>query len=602
MSALMDQNRLSLLSLSAELLNEVYGYLCTSANPVRIIASPATCATVPARIDAGPKRDLWHPSASTAVSFPDRAPWRPCIALLFTCKQIYQEAASTMYATNTFVVAPPAGFCWRSEKRISQYVANGAEWLRQLSSTHLSLLLHVTFELDDGCTHAKQRRCRHGSGSWLFGSPYSVENLTHQTIDLKPIIDLLWNPTRRFEIQFVRPKHRSHMRYSRDRPRTSPKDITAIVRGFEQGRLCNRAQSSFIAEINVNRCGNGGFVVYKYHTSQRLAESERVYITHIEKADKADDDWIRNTGWTIKPHESDVRNETGHANSITPSWYPKRKRRPCLNGLPKNVLSNIYMYTIHPGISVDLDTQAGFGIPTALLGVCRAVRKGLQDTFQNTFRITLGMGSSKTRTSFGQFAQLRQFARSRRMMKREGHLKKNYPYVEHQRIVFQLNFAVDTPTTLDKLRIDVIDFLAATAYVQEAVVTVALRCEPEGLVEKVFTLSKLRLNVYKFLSAALQQPEKNEHGCPQITIDGYGNVLGFRTMVSTGADYISETFLDVSVSTFDGGLSWAGDTAPTKDYPKLEYPVVKVPIRCLYTYLQSRLCPENVHGFEAQCK
>jgi hypothetical protein len=127
------------------------------------------------------------------------------LPLLSTCRQVYQEAASTLFSSNVWVVSRSLHEFEHRRNGIMKQAAGAARLLREFR-TGAAMIKKINIELDKTCS----QRC-------LIHDTYSCpENDTHGVYFALQIRNLLaWiTPRPDLQVEFVHPKGKTHQDFS----------------------------------------------------------------------------------------------------------------------------------------------------------------------------------------------------------------------------------------------------------------------------------------------------------------------------------------------------------------------------------------------------
>jgi hypothetical protein len=453
------------------------------------------------------------------------------------------------YATNTFAISPPDSFCYGQELAYAGFIKDGVEWIRKFDDSPFKTCYFVTFALGMECFHwhyATQGRhdtivLQEVDGEQQFvrlpGASSMVSEGKHENdeelgcpVDISPLIQLMWNSGPHRDITFVQPQPQPQESFS-GAFHWNEASVNAIVQALATNYPDLQKQQDFIAGVYVGLEGKGGYILYKHHGPERLAESERAFTAVIGQNGIATLTWLPNyrRKQLLKSRVPDR----------LPLWLnprPAPVQQQATPPKPKSFLDlsytlrhRIYKAVIggDDGVYVDLDKQTNFGNTMALLRTSKDFAYELKVPLWTTYKFTLVMNASTLHTSFGGFQHLRKFltynSRKKRCIKRINPL---------------LKVSVDKPATLGDIRIGMLDFLEVMSEQREMVVRIALEQTPSSdpavgassprVVTKTLFLSQIRASATKFLRSHWLSTLRKNNLCPQILMDGHGTFVGFH--------------------------------------------------------------------------
>lgn len=181
---------------------------------------------------------------------------QPGMNLLLVCRNVHQEAASTFYKNNTFIVT-------RNKERYDDHdlcgayvAATAVSWLRQLGS-HACFLDNLNVDLDVLCPD----QCRNCADI----SPIDVGKV--RLLDLGPLLCLVWKENLKLDLRLV---HSEHSARKECWLRSGESLVSAIselplnrtFRQLQEDSLDRERVSRAIHSIGMNRNGTGGFVAF----------------------------------------------------------------------------------------------------------------------------------------------------------------------------------------------------------------------------------------------------------------------------------------------------------------------------------------------------
>jgi hypothetical protein len=449
-----------LISLPPELRLMVYDVLYKHNGPIVLFDEKSI-----EEDDESPPRAEWDSEAEYFHEY--RRSLHSAMPFLLSCRQIYHEAVRVLYSE-------------------SEQVPWAGSWLHSICS-HFNYLTKVVIDLESRC-------------------PLDCDWSGVDYLDAYPILRTMWaHPTAICEIKFAHARGLPTMHP--DTAVEKKADIDCLNQIFTALAYKNPLQIKTIARferlteaIQLDNQGTGGYL--------RLKENPH----------GSDMGWIH-----AKSRQFHV-----YDNGQTFIWETENQDlKPKLDTLNSNVLRQIAaeIFRSESGITWDLDHPlSSTAIPYALLNTNKKLRFPALDSIYLNNRPVIRMRTSESRTSFTNFAVLKEWW----LHQRPGATR--YIYKKESSLDFELNFAMSGAWRLSDLRINITELLhVSCGEPHDYRLHFRLKNDVGGEhyeAEQRVPLGRLLAQTFLILSNVLQNdPRIVKHVCPEIWVDGRGTIV-----------------------------------------------------------------------------
>ncbi|KAF2737131.1 hypothetical protein EJ04DRAFT_521355 [Polyplosphaeria fusca] len=459
----------SYLTLPAEIRNTIYELLFKREGPIFPVNPP---------FHEHLERELQPRDENDYSDSPLPQPHNLCSALtlLSSCRQIYCEAVGILYGQNTFVV------CWLrgGDHSVTNLVAWAARWIMDLG-TQTDHLQNVSVDIGQWCDEICE--CEYYNEEWY--------------INLLPLLRVI------SVYPFLSGKIR-----------------------FQSSARCSQLVIATLTKVLVTLVESDDLNIARYFRFNRL-------LRKVEVTSDATRGWV----------EYGSPNDTTGLDQIfqicdSGDIIVEPKRQPLSPyGLGSGILDAILSHALKPpgGVCFDLDKGITSAVSISLCAVNKYLRDRASTYFWDSNTFICSMDTSESRTSFRNFSSFSQWPQGclpgiRRSSSSAGCIGL---LRDRMRVppIFALNFKLRCRVELHRLRIDIIEFLVHTSWV-EGTSTIRIKSShmAEGAVvseqQHSMTFRNLRKNILLFLVAMVSlSPEKLNERCPNITINGLGHVV-----------------------------------------------------------------------------
>jgi hypothetical protein len=293
--------------------------------------------------------------------------------LLRTCRQIYHEASSMLYAKNKFLVsvAPHRhNPCYRQFRTT-------VRWLRNIGS-QVKLLQNVAIDLGSACP----KNCGFGGSSW---------------VDLKPLAGLLWQP------------HMSHLQFVFEGPgraldSRAHDHLSTVIEHPNSSSDAASTLSTILSLLTTRDV----LSLQQYARYERLIGSVRIDKGLLQGHVTLQSTLSENSPYAFAIHSDTVRIpftiQTG-ASSL--AWAPRPA--PTFSTLPKHVKHLIMHYVVAQSdpITFDYQTTSVRGLDFRSFAINRELRNCAVRICREFNEIVVRLRVSSEDTNFYEFLQLR---------------------------------------------------------------------------------------------------------------------------------------------------------------------------------------------------
>ncbi|KAF2107601.1 hypothetical protein BDV96DRAFT_637477 [Lophiotrema nucula] len=511
-SSAADPNKISFLDFPAEIRNQINGELLKFDEPIVLIAPEVLGKAEKIAKKVKLMQEIDNFSRLTDDSDSDDEDEAAVtdnvshhtfdfdLNMLYTCRQVYHEAASLFYGGNTF------GFSWHPSVHniAAGQIEYCAKWLTRIGS-QFTFLKNVNIDVSLVCPTS----CRCCNDRLRCGSPRRPPTWVFSgNLEILSLIQVMWvNPAAACTIQFIQGDQKMDTEMFGDDTEEEEE---------EEGK----------PEITVDHL-NKALISLSQHDNlglQKYGRFER-FFTHM---------FIhRRDGTGFVEYRSDSALPIGNfqvMDSGETTWTNHQSSAKIL-GLPYQVLEKICGLVVYKeaGIAFNFDNKSAANLEAGLSGAHRYLRSiALTQLYeQNDFKVILE--SSDPRTSFDGFKSLKGVWSK----KRPGALQffnsdRRFP----RSLELVLRVQSKTNMDLSDLRISILGLIRATRKISERYgnktsVTFSLAHEQNGEQQTrslTLNLQELQIRVFHMLSIVLQSSPQVEHSdCPEVWVNGHGH-------------------------------------------------------------------------------
>ncbi|KAF1955248.1 hypothetical protein CC80DRAFT_594434 [Byssothecium circinans] len=481
----------SFLTLPNETRNDIYNLLFECLDPIEVL----------------------HDNGSNSYDRDTQRELASALPLLRTCASIYKEAASTLYANNTFVFARGEG---HDHGMKVLHAAKAGHWMKGIGS-QVPMLRKVHMDLDGSCPARCEDLARYWEPETL--NHYGSKRKWKASVEMSPLLFVLWaNPGAKTDIKFVHgrgKRHfiRRHLGDTEDDTGIDPDALTKVMKLLQEDTLGLKKYWRSILSIDVLRDGSRGLVVFGHSKNIRVLSQA---IGYDVRSFSVSNDYTSMQFTKPKPHSF--------------LKLPCPIRCAIQDAVTKTPDPRSYTY-------IDLDKKTFTGGSLALTSICRALRRTELYRFWVQNKIRVQLASQEPRTTFSNFSALEKWwcVNKSKEYENEGRIRSTGSHSSwgccntgSANIQIFLLFQCLDSTRLYDLRIGALDLIRVLSHAPtenfEVVFSLA-RGEEKPTTEHAVTLSFLRREVLDALLEYRQvHPEKGSDHCPQVWINGRGTV------------------------------------------------------------------------------
>ena len=518
----------TLFSLPGEIRNKIYGYLLPAQGEIEI------------------NQLVRGQRFASAVNLPIHTRHAHALKLLITCRQVYHEATSLFLSSNTWVISR----AWydKSGYRVTQ-ADDLATWLTILGSS-TAMVQKIIVNLAEN-THNGDSRLE-----WRLNIDSSQDTSDMvEAVKLGNLLKCLWaTPNAIREIQFVSPeaagkdyKYRDNNdfnpMFSKRHPenrgnKTHPVfDTSAITNAFialRRDDLGLKNCGRLVHDVLIRRDGLEGYILFDYNYYKTSHDRPRVERTYVERKFS-----ITNGGTTLSLQPTDIPGLTN---------LPQHLRIRLFESL---YLAKGFLDPWRSTVTIDLDQKIIVGATPVLESVSQHLRSECYYRFWLANIISVKMRSTNVETDFDHFDKLRVFcctASTPREPWKMSNRRKGIRDLE-----FLLQFNVSPAPKLDDLRINILDLLKVTSYLdgRDRKITFQVGDTNDKASVSLAHLRTCALIALTDFQQAYMRTRPDTKRCPNIWINGYGRIVCVEGL--GGKSVNPSECIERNISRGDGG-------------------------------------------------
>ena len=518
----------TLFSLPGEIRNKIYSYLLPAHGEIEIHQLV---------------RDQRFASADTR---PIHTRHAHALKLLLTCRQVYHEATSLFLSSNTWVISRASYD--KSGYRVTQ-ADDLATWLIMLGSS--SAMLHkVIVNLAENTPNGSSEL------KWRLKIDSSQETTDMaEAVKLGNLLKSLWaTPNAIRKMKIVCPKgagknykYRNNNDFNPMFSKTHPENrgnkahpvfdtsaITNALIALRRDDLGLKNCGRQVHDVLIRRDGLEGYILFDYNYYKPSHNRPRVERTYVERKFS-----ITNGGTTLSLQPADT---------------------PGLMNLPQHLkirlfeslcLAKGFLDPWRSTVTIDLDQKTTVGATPVLESVSQHLRSECYYRFWLANIISVKMRSTDVKTDFDHFDKLRVFcctASTPREPWRMSNRRKGIRDLE-----FLLQFNVLPAPKLDDLRINVLDFLRVTSYLdsRDRKITFQIGDTNDKASVSLAHLRTCALIALTDFQQTYKRTRPDTKRCPNIWVNGYGRIV--QVEAPGGKSINPSETIQRNVSRGDGG-------------------------------------------------
>ncbi|KAI4689013.1 hypothetical protein J4E81_007730 [Alternaria sp. BMP 2799] len=492
----------TLFSLPGEIRNKIYSYLLPAHGEIEIHQIV---------------RDERFASADTR---PIHTRHAHALKLLTTCRQVYHEATSLFLSSNTWVISRASYD--KSGYRVTQ-ADDLATWLTMLGSSSAmvqKVIVNLAENTDNGGDQLKWRL--------KIDSSKDTTDMA-EAVKLGNLLKSLWaTPNAIRAIKIVSPKgagknykYRNNNDFNPMFSKTHPENrgnkthpvfdtsaITNALIALRRDDLGLKNCGRQVHDVLIRRDGLEGYIQFDYNYYKPSHNRPHVERTYVERKFS-----ITNGGKTLSLQPTDT---------------------PGLMNLPQHLkirlfeslcLAKGFLDPWRSIVTIDLDQKTTVGATPVLESVSQHLRSECYYRFWLANIISVKMRSTNVETDFDHFDKLRVFcctASTPREPWRMSNRRKGIRDLE-----FLLQFNISLAPKLDDLRINILDFLRVTSYLDshDRKITFQIGDTNDKASVSLAHLRTCALIALTDFQQTYKRTRPDTKRCPNIWVNGYGRIL-----------------------------------------------------------------------------